>query len=124
MAKIWAHLEFFPPQTKMSKMRRWPLHRPMHRKERSNDVRCVLFGGKHSANYKEYEVYKELQQKKYPRLRTKQYTPLTQIKHHPPTQSRETYPQITKRNHYAPSNIEQALNAQQSRQQTGDVQDL
>jgi hypothetical protein len=54
----------------------------------------------------------------------KQYTPPTQIKHHPLTEPRETYAQITKRYSYAPTNIEQALNAQQSRQQSGDMQNL
>jgi hypothetical protein len=62
--------------------------------------------------------------KKIPTAQNEICTPLTKIKHHPLTQSRETYAQIIKRNHYAPSNIEQTLNAQQSHKKSGDVQDL
>jgi hypothetical protein len=52
-----------------------------HRKERSSDIQCVLCGGNHPGNYKGYTVYKELQNKPYPPLHLKQYTPPTQIKH-------------------------------------------
>jgi hypothetical protein len=46
-----------------------------HRKERSSDVRCVLCGRNHSANYKVYIVYKNLQKKTYTPLHPKIYTP-------------------------------------------------
>jgi hypothetical protein len=39
-----------------------------HRKENSSDVHCVLCGGNHHANYKEYMFYKELQKKTLPYL--------------------------------------------------------
>lgn len=39
------------------------------RTERSNDVKCVLCENNHPANYKGCQVYKELQDKVYPRLR-------------------------------------------------------
>jgi hypothetical protein len=46
-----------------------------HRKDRSKDVKCVLCGGNHPANYKGCTAYKELQQKTYPPLQPKQYLP-------------------------------------------------
>jgi hypothetical protein len=58
-----------------------------HRKDRSKDVRCVLCGGNHPANYKCCTVYKELQQKCYPPFRPKQYlppSPLTRTLHTSP----------------------------------------
>jgi hypothetical protein len=45
------------------------------RKDRSKDVKCVLCGGNHPANYKGCQVYKELQLKTYPPLRPKPYLP-------------------------------------------------
>lgn len=48
------------------------------RKERSDDVQCILCEGNHPANYKGCTIYKELQKKTYPTLRQKQpTTPLT-----------------------------------------------
>lgn len=41
------------------------------RKERSDDVKCVLCDGNHPTNYKGCTVYKELQKQKYPPLRIK-----------------------------------------------------
>lgn len=41
------------------------------RKDRSDNVRCVLCEGNHPANYKGCSVYKELQKVKYPPLRPK-----------------------------------------------------
>jgi hypothetical protein len=61
-----------------------------HRKGRSSNVRCVLCGGNHPANYKGYTVYKDLQKKIYPHPRLKQYTPLAQIK-----QTLHTQPGVT-----------------------------
>lgn len=46
-----------------------------HRKDRSSEVRCVLCGGNHPANYKGCTVYKDLQLKTFPSLRPKLYTP-------------------------------------------------
>jgi hypothetical protein len=43
------------------------------RKEKSDDVRCVLCEGNLPANYKGCTIYKELLKKKYPPLRPKQY---------------------------------------------------
>jgi hypothetical protein len=61
-----------------------------HRKERSNDVRCVLCGKNHLANYKGCTVYKDLQKKTWPPLPLKQYTPPAQIK-----QTLHTQPGVT-----------------------------
>lgn len=41
------------------------------RKERSNEVKCVLCNGNHPANYKGCQVYQELQKVKYPTPYTK-----------------------------------------------------
>jgi hypothetical protein len=51
-----------------------------HKKERSSDVTCVLCGGNHPAKYKGCTVYKDLQKKTYPPLRSKIYTLPSQIK--------------------------------------------
>jgi hypothetical protein len=93
------------------------------RKECSSDIRCVLYGGNHPANYKGCTVYKELQKKTYPPLRLKQYTLPIQIKHILHTQPGVTYAQITKQNSYALTNIEQHPHRSQPQQQTSDVQD-
>jgi hypothetical protein len=77
-----------------------------HRKGRSSDVRCVLCGGNHPANYKGCTVYKDLQKKTYPPLRLKIYTPLAQIKQTLHTQPGVTYAHITKQNSYSPTNRE------------------
>lgn len=42
------------------------------RKDKNNEVKCILCNGNHPANYKGCAVYKELQKKKYPALREKQ----------------------------------------------------
>jgi hypothetical protein len=65
----------------------------------SSDVRC---GGNHPANYKACTVYKDLQQKTFPPLRPKMYTPLPHLKQTLHTQSGVTYSQITKHNSSAP----------------------
>lgn len=44
-----------------------------HKKERSDNVKCVLCDGNHPANYKGCTVYKQLQDKKFPALRKKQF---------------------------------------------------
>ena len=52
------------------------------RKEKSQDVKCVLCDGNHPANYKGCMVYKDLQQKTFPTLRRKTpntQTPLTNV---------------------------------------------
>jgi hypothetical protein len=72
------------------------------RKERSSDVRCVLCGGNHPANYKGCTVYKDLQQKTFPPLRPKIYTPPPHLKQTLHTQSGVTYAQVTKHNSSAP----------------------
>lgn len=41
------------------------------RKERSDNVKCILYSGNYSVNYKVCTVYKELQNTKYPKLRSK-----------------------------------------------------
>jgi hypothetical protein len=41
------------------------------RKERSDQVKCVLCSGNHPTNYKGCTVYKELQQRTFPLLRSK-----------------------------------------------------
>jgi len=41
------------------------------RKTRSNDVKCVLYNGNYSANYKGCRVYKDLQRNMFPALRKK-----------------------------------------------------
>jgi hypothetical protein len=56
----------------------------------------VLCGGNHPANYKGCMVYKELQQKTFPSLRPKIYTPPTLVKQTLPIQPNLTYAQITK----------------------------
>lgn len=68
------------------------------RKEKSSEVRCVLCDGNHPANYKGCAIYKELQQKTYPSLRPKPYTPPPLIKQTLPTHSGISYAQITKQN--------------------------
>lgn len=58
-----------------------------HRKGRSDDVKCVLCGDSHPANYKDCTIYKSLQRNMYPTLRknclfwTKEH--LQQGFHHP-----------------------------------------
>jgi PAX-interacting protein 1 len=95
-----------------------------HRKEKSSDVRCVLCGGTHPANYKGCTVYKDLQKKAYPPLRLKVYTPPAQIK-----QTLYTQPGIT----YAQKNPQKFLHSHkdrarathnQSHQQTCDIKEL
>jgi hypothetical protein len=95
-----------------------------HREERSSDVRCVLCGGNHPANYKGCTVYKDLQKKKYQPLRLKQYTTLAQIKQTLHTQLGITYAQITKQNTYAITTIEQDQHINQPLQHTSDIQEL
>jgi hypothetical protein len=95
-----------------------------HRKERSSDVRCVVYGGNPPANCNRCMVYKDLQKKTYPPLRLKQYTPAAQTKHTLHTQPGVTYVQITKQNSYAATNIEQNQHINQPLQQTSDIQDL
>jgi hypothetical protein len=68
------------------------------RKEKSNDVRCVLCGGNHPANYKGCMIYKDLQKKTFPPLRPKIYTPPILLKQSLPDQSSLSYAQITKGN--------------------------
>jgi hypothetical protein len=92
-------------------------------KERSSDVRCVLCGRNHPANYKGCTVYKDLQKKTYPPLRLKQYTPPAQIKQTLHTQPGVTYVYITKQNSYAAINIEQDPHINEPHQQTKDIQD-
>jgi hypothetical protein len=72
------------------------------RKEISSDVRCVLCGGNHPANYKGCTVYQDLQQKTFPPLRPKIYTPPPHLKQTLHTHSGVTYSQITKHNSSAP----------------------
>jgi hypothetical protein len=66
-----------------------------HRKEWSSDVRCVLCGGNHPANYKGCMIYKDIQKKTYPPLCLKTCTPPSQIKQTLYTQPEVTYAQIT-----------------------------
>jgi hypothetical protein len=72
-----------------------------HQKEIWNDVRCVLCGGTHPANYKGFTVYKGLQKK-----------------------TGVTYAQITRQNSYTATNIEQDPHINQPLQQTSNIQDL
>jgi hypothetical protein len=72
-----------------------------HRKERPSDVRCVLCGANHPANFKEFTVYKELQN----RIPTTSCETLhfsctnqTTLQAQPGI----TYAHITKENSYAP----------------------
>jgi hypothetical protein len=95
-----------------------------HHKERSSDVRCVLCGGNHPANYKGRKVYKDLQKKTYQPLRLKQYTPLAQIKQTLHTRPDVTYAQVTKQNTYATTTIERDQHINQPLQQTSDIQEL
>jgi hypothetical protein len=70
-------------------------------------------------------VYKkDLQYKKYPSLRLKQYTPPTLIKQTLLPQPGVTYAQITKQNSNAVTNTEQFQHIKQPHQQTSDIQDL
>jgi hypothetical protein len=87
-----------------------------HQKGRSSNVRCVLYRGNHSANYKGCKVYKDLQKKTYPTLCVKQYTLPAQIKPTIYTQPGVTYAQITKQNSYDPTNIEQEPQINQTHQ--------
>jgi hypothetical protein len=94
-----------------------------HQKERSSDVRCVLCGGNHSANYKGCTVNKDLQKKTYPPLRLKQYIPHPQIKHTLYTRQGVTYAQRPKQNFFPPSNVEQEPHTNQPHRQTSEIQD-
>jgi malonyl CoA-acyl carrier protein transacylase len=96
-----------------------------HRKERSSDVRCVLCGGNHPANYKGCTVYKDLQKKTYQPIRLKQYTPpAAQIKQTLHTQPGVIHAQITKQNTYATTTIEQDQHINQPLQQTSDLKNM
>ena len=75
------------------------------RKEKSNDVRCVLCNGNHPANYKGCQIYKELQQKTYPSLRPKSYSPPTIPKRTTPTLPNISYAQATKQNLPSPTPV-------------------
>jgi hypothetical protein len=68
-------------------------------------------------------VYKDLQKKTYPPLRSKIYTPPTQIKQTLCTQPEVSYAQVTKQEFHAPTNITQEPHTKQS-QQTSDMQEL
>ncbi|CAG4950937.1 unnamed protein product [Colias eurytheme] len=77
------------------------------RKERSEEVKCVLCNGNHPANYKGCSIYKELQKQKYPPLRNKTYVTnsITNLQrdHHklPETESTnrtKTYAEVTNNN--------------------------
>lgn len=95
------------------------------RKTKSKDVRCVLCGGNHPANYKGCLVYKELQKKQFPALRPKQYTPPQQIRQFQQIQPGLTYASATheqKQQVYSPTNISQ--NPNQPHQQSSDMQEL
>jgi hypothetical protein len=71
--------------------------------ERSNDVKCVLCGRNHPANYKGCIIYKALQQKTYPSLRPKQYLPPATLQRTLHTSPNIMYAQIAKHtpSHYA-----------------------
>jgi hypothetical protein len=53
------------------------------RKEKSEHVKCVLCDGSHPASYKGCTVYKELQQRTFPHLRTKPEGKLSTALSHP-----------------------------------------
>jgi hypothetical protein len=95
-----------------------------HKKEKSSDVTCVLCGGNHPANYKGCTIYKDLQKKTQPPLRSKIYTPPVQIKQTLRTQPRVSYAQVTKQEFHAPTNIEQEPHIKQSYQHTSDMHEL
>jgi hypothetical protein len=59
-------------------------------------------------------VYKDLQEKTYPQLRLKTYTPPSQIKQAQYTQSGVTNTQITKQSSYNPTNTDQEPHIDQS----------
>jgi membrane-associated HD superfamily phosphohydrolase len=59
-----------------------------------------------------------------PPLRGEQCIPSAQIKRTLQTQPGITYAQVTKKNSYAPTNIEQEPQTNQSHQQASDMQDL
>lgn len=71
------------------------------RKERSNQVKCVLCDGNHPANYKGCTVYKELQKIKYPTpypksKRVIEYTRTRQETKHDTTNQEKSYSAATK----------------------------
>jgi hypothetical protein len=81
-------------------------------------------GGNHPANYKGCTVYKELQQKTFPSLRPKQYTPPAPIHRTLQTQPGVTYAQITKNLPPATFPTDQAHLPPQPTPQPKDMQDL
>jgi hypothetical protein len=94
------------------------------KKERKSNVRCVLCGGNHPANYKGCTVYKDLQKKTYQPLRQKQYIPPAQLKQTLHTQPGVTYAQITKQNISTTITQEQDHHINQPLRQPSDIQDL
>jgi hypothetical protein len=61
LPKIWAHQNYCHLKPRCIKYAGDHLTTQCHHKERSSDVRCVLYGGNHPANYKGCTIYKELQ---------------------------------------------------------------
>lgn len=64
------------------------------RKEKSNDVKCILCSGNHPANYKGCTVYKDIQKKSFPQLRKKQYS--SNIAAQNPIRAGTSYAAVTK----------------------------
>lgn len=99
------------------------------RKTRSDDVKCVLCGGNHSANYKGCPVYKQLQETKYPALRKKVLPSANQQQTATATQNNAgqtiTYAQMISKNQQKPHVIKNPLQPQpQPHLQSNDLQEL
>lgn len=85
------------------------------RKERSDDVKCVLCGANHPANYKGCIIYKDLQKKTYPTLRAKSQIPPPKPVYNNINNYNQNYPNLSSQKSYA--NITSGVQQQQQSSQ-------
>lgn len=96
------------------------------RKERSNDVKCVLCDGNHPANYKGCTIYKDIQRNKYPQLRQKQQNLEIQPKVYQKVQPQISYAQTIRGNTQQTQheNYPDQIHNPNTVQQTDDMQEM
>lgn len=91
------------------------------RSTKSQDVQCTLCTGNHPANYKGCTVYKDLQLKMYPPLRTRQ----TNVQANKESAPKGTYAQILKNSsHNNPQCSDETIQPSPTPQQPNDLTDL
>lgn len=95
------------------------------RTTRSDSVKCVLCNGNHSANYKGCTIYKQLQEKSFPRLRPRTRPSESSNNRNETNQNDyKTYSDALKGRHSNSQNTNNPNNTTASSQQTNDMADL